>query len=47
MPYRLNPVNKREVQVKKGGAWKRLKLHPTTGKASKHLAALKANVKEG
>jgi len=46
MPYRLNPSNRKEVQVYKDGKWKRLKLHPSVAKALKHLAALKINVKE-
>ena len=41
MPYRL--IGK-TVQVKKGGAWQKLKTHPTVAKAKKHLAALKINV---
>jgi hypothetical protein len=46
MPYRLNPSNKKEIQVKRAGKWLRFRLHPTVGKASTHLRALKANVKE-
>jgi len=46
MPYRLNPSDKREIQVKRAGKWLRLRLHPTVGKAAAHLKALKANVKE-
>ena len=46
MPYRLNPKNKREVQVKRGNNWTTLKVHPTTQKALKHLQALQINVKD-
>lgn len=46
MPYRLNPGDKSEVQIYKGGKWKTLKKHESTAKAKKHLAALEINVKK-
>lgn len=46
MPYRLNPKNRKQVQIQKGGKWKVLKTHPTVAKAMKHLAALKINVRK-
>lgn len=46
MPYRLNPKNHREVQVYRNGKWMKLKIHATTQKAQKHLAALKYNVED-
>jgi len=48
MPYRINPKNPREVQVKRRGRWVRLKggSHKAPAQARKHLAALQANVKE-
>lgn len=46
MPYRINPTNKKEVQIKKGKVWKRLKLHPNAKAALAHLRALKINVKK-
>lgn len=46
MPYRLNPNNKKEVQIKKGKRWVRLKLHPNNQRALAHLRALKINVEE-
>lgn len=46
MPYRLNPKDRREVQVKRPSGWVKLKLHPTVDKARKHLAALKINVEK-
>jgi len=46
MPYRLNPKDKKEVQVKKNKRWQILKRHPSKNKAMGHLAALKINVKE-
>lgn len=46
MPYRLNPKDPKEVQVKKGGAWVRLKRYSTAEAARKRLAAMKINVKE-
>lgn len=45
MPYRINPTNRKQVQVYKGGRWTVLKTHATVKKALKHLAALKINVK--
>lgn len=45
MPYRINPNNAREVQIKKGGKWKKLKLHANAGAARRHLGALSANVR--
>lgn len=46
MPYRINPKNGKEVQIKKGNRWVRKKLHPNAAKARAHLTALKINVKE-
>lgn len=40
MPYRLNPRNKRCVQVKKRGRWRSLKCHRTSGAARAHLSAV-------
>jgi len=45
MPYRISPKDKTVVQVKKKNRWTRLKKHPSTEKAKKHLTALKINVK--
>lgn len=45
MPYRLNPKNKRQVQVKKSGRWKLLKTHMSAAKARAHLYALNKNVR--
>ena len=44
MPYRLNPRNRREVQVKRKTRWVRKKLHPTVAKAKAHVQALGINV---
>jgi len=44
MPYRLNPKNRREVQVKRKSGWVRKKLHPTVAKATAHVSALNLNV---
>ena len=46
MPYRLNPDDRREVQVKRGERWVRLKLHETVQAALAHLRALLRNVPE-
>jgi hypothetical protein len=46
MPYRINPQNAKEIQVKKGKRWRRVKLHKTAARAKAHLAALRINVKE-
>lgn len=46
MPYRLDPKDRRCVQIQEGGIWKRLKCHPTPGDAAKHLAALVINVED-
>jgi hypothetical protein len=46
VPYRLNPNNKKQVQVKKSGRWQVLKSHSSLEAAKKHLAALKINVKK-
>jgi hypothetical protein len=45
-PYRINPQNKREVQVLKAGVWRKLKEYPTVEEALKRLAAMKINVEE-
>lgn len=44
MPYRLNPNNKKQVQVKRRGRWIVLKTHPTVRKARAHLYMLNKNV---
>lgn len=41
MPYRLNPTDKTEVQVKRNGRWVRWHKHATVKKARAQLAALK------
>ncbi len=46
MPFRLDPKDKRCVQVEKEEGWERLKCHPTAKAAGKHLAALVINVEE-
>lgn len=46
MPYRLNPKDTKEVQVKKNKKWQRLMRHPSKGKAKGHLTALNINVKK-
>ena len=45
MPYRLNPKDKTVVQKKVGKVWQKMKKHPNTAAAKKHLTALKINVK--
>lgn len=44
MPYRLNPKNRREVQVKRKSGWVRKKLHKTVREARAHVQALGINV---
>lgn len=44
MPYRLNPKNRREVQVKRKGRWLHRHTHKTVREAKGHLAALNKNV---
>lgn len=44
MPYRLNPKNKRQVQVKKSGKWKVKKAYRSKKKALKLQRALYLNV---
>lgn len=44
MPYRLNPENRKEVQVKRGGKWVRYKLKESVKAALALLAALVLNV---
>lgn len=44
MPYRLNPSNRRQVQVKRSGRWVVVKTHSTVPDAEAHLAALNINV---
>jgi hypothetical protein len=46
MPYRINPKNKKEVQVKRDDKWVSKKVHLSEEQALKHLRALKLNVKE-
>jgi hypothetical protein len=46
MPYRINPQNAKQVQVKKSGKWVLEKEHLSKEQALKHLRALKLNVKE-
>ena len=45
MPYRLNPKNKKQVQVYKNGGWRVVKTHKTPSKARGHLSQLKRNVR--
>ena len=40
MPYRLNPKNRRQVQVKRGTHWVLKKTHKTVALAKKHVSAL-------
>jgi len=40
MPYRLNPSDKTEVQVKKGSGWEKFRKHKTVNNAKAHLTAL-------
>jgi len=42
MPYRLNPKDKTEVQVKKSGKWRRYKKYSGRFAKSKALALLRA-----
>ena len=44
MPYRLNPKNRRQVQVQRGTHWILEKTHKTVALAKKHAAALNINV---
>lgn len=44
MPYRLNPKNKREVQVKRGKKWTKKKTYRSRKKALKLQRALYLNV---
>lgn len=46
MPYRINPKNSKEVQVKKNNKWQKLKGggHETSAQARSHLTALNINV---
>ncbi len=46
MPYRINPENKKEVQVRKGGKWVRVKVHKDSKSAARHLYALRKNVEK-
>lgn len=45
MPYRLNPTDKKVVQVMRNGRWQKFKSHPTVARAKAHLVALNKNVK--
>ena len=45
MPYRLNPQDKLEVQVKKNNRWRRVKKHTSQKNARAHVFQLKKNVK--
>ena len=44
MPYRLNPRDRTQVQVKRGAKWGLKKKFRTVGEARKYLAALSMNV---
>jgi len=44
MPYRLNPKNRREVQVKRKTRWVHKHTHETVAKARAHVQALGINV---
>ena len=44
MPYRLNPKNRREVQVKRKSGWARKKVHKTVKEARAHMQALNIHV---
>jgi len=44
MPYRLNPTNKKEVQILRGDTWRTLKIHKTPEKAKRHLKRLNASM---
>jgi hypothetical protein len=44
MPYRLNPKNKRQVQVNRNGKWVVLKTYKTTKQALAYFRALYINV---
>jgi hypothetical protein len=46
MPYRINPENKKEVQVKRGGKWVLKKRFSSAGQAEAYKRALKLNVTE-
>lgn len=46
MPYRLDPKDRRCVQVQRSFGWRRLKCHPRRADALAHLRALEANVEE-
>jgi hypothetical protein len=46
MPYRLDPADRRCVQVQRPAGWRRLQCHPTTGAARAHLTALTVNVEK-
>lgn len=44
MPYRLNPKNRRQVQVKRKSGWVLKKTHKTVALAKKHVSALNIHV---
>lgn len=44
MPYRLNPKNRRQVQVKRASGWVLKKTHPSVAEAKAHMSALNINV---
>ena len=44
MPYRLNPRDRTQVQVKRGAKWALKKKFKTVREARKYLAALAINV---
>lgn len=47
MPYRIDPANRRCVQVERTpGRWSRLKCHPSRAEALAHMRALRINVEE-
>lgn len=44
MPYRLNPKNRRQVQVRRGTRWVHKHTHKTVALARKHVSALNLHV---
>jgi len=46
MPYRLNPNNKKQIQVKKDGRWVVYHTHPSVKKAKAQLYVLNKKVKD-
>lgn len=44
MPYRLNPKNRRQVQVRRKDRWVLKATHKTVALAKKHVSALNIHV---